>query len=45
LLASGVTPPPVADKRCARCSLQARCLPQTVSKRLSRYYTALMAAE
>lgn len=45
LLASGVTPPAAADARCKRCSLHARCLPQTVSKRLSRYYTALMADE
>ncbi len=42
LLNSGVTPPPVADKRCDRCSLQERCLPDTLSKRLSGYYKKLM---
>lgn len=42
LLKRGVTPPPVADKRCGNCSLNERCLPETLSKRLSRYYTQLM---
>ncbi len=42
LLNSGNTPPPVADKRCERCSLKDRCLPDTFAKNLSKYYTKLM---
>jgi CRISPR-associated exonuclease Cas4 len=42
LLSSGITPPPVADKRCGRCSLKERCLPDTLSKKLSKYYKRLM---
>lgn len=42
LLTRGVTPPPVADKRCGNCSLNERCLPDTLSKRLSHYYKQLM---
>lgn len=42
LLNSGTTPPPVADKRCGRCSLKERCLPDTLSKKLSTYYKRLM---
>lgn len=42
LLASGVTPLPAADKHCDRCSLKDRCLPGTLSKKLSKYYTQLM---
>ena len=42
LLNSGTTPPPVADKRCGRCSLKEHCLPDTLSKKLSRYYRQLM---
>lgn len=42
LLESGVTPAPVADARCRRCSLQERCLPDTLSKNLSKYYKQLM---
>lgn len=45
LLNSGRTPPPVADKRCGRCSLKDRCLPDTFSKRLSRYYKKLMGED
>ncbi|GAK53088.1 RecB family exonuclease N [Candidatus Moduliflexus flocculans] len=45
LLASGVTPPPVAGKQCGSCSLNERCLPETLSKRLSGYYQRLMSNE
>lgn len=42
LFDSGTTPPPVADTRCTRCSLRDQCLPETLSKNLSRYYARLM---
>ncbi len=42
LLDSGKTPTPVADKRCKRCSLKDRCLPEAVSKKLSAYYNRLL---
>lgn len=42
LLNGGTTPPPVADKRCGRCSLKEHCLPDTLSKKLSGYYKRLM---
>ena len=45
LLASGVTPPPVAGKQCGSCSLNERCLPDTLSKRLSGYYQRLLLDE
>ncbi|PID56160.1 CRISPR-associated protein Cas4 [candidate division KSB3 bacterium] len=45
LLRSGLTPPPLADKRCNNCSLQERCMPDTFSKRLSDYYDKLMQGE
>lgn len=42
LFTSGTTPAPIADKRCKSCSLQEQCLPEALSKKLSRYYTRLM---
>jgi CRISPR-associated exonuclease Cas4 len=42
LLNGGQTPPPVADSRCGRCSLKEHCLPDTLSKKLSKYYQRLM---
>ena len=45
LLASGVTPPPVAGKQCGSCSLNERCLPETLSKRLSGYRQRLLHDE
>lgn len=40
LVASGVTPPPVADERCAACSLAGRCLPRAAAgKGSARAYT------
>lgn len=40
LVASGVTPPPVADERCAACSLAGRCLPKAgAGKGSARAYT------
>ncbi len=33
LIASGITPPPVYEKRCKSCSLIGECLPKTVGKR------------
>ena len=45
LLASGQTPPPVPDKRCGNCSLNERCLPDTLSKTLSSYRKKLLTGE
>jgi CRISPR-associated exonuclease Cas4 len=42
LLNSGTTPPPVVDTRCGKCSLKDHCLPDALSKKLSRYYQRLM---
>ncbi|MBD3323706.1 CRISPR-associated protein Cas4 [candidate division KSB3 bacterium] len=42
LLNSGTTPPPVADARCNRCSLNAHCLPDPLSHSLSHYYKLLL---
>ena len=42
LFHKGLTPPPVADKRCQSCSLKDICLPETLSKRFSGYYKQLM---
>jgi len=42
LFHKGVTPAPVADKRCGNCSLNERCLPETLSKTLSGYYKRLI---
>jgi len=33
LIASGITPPPVYEKRCESCSLVAECLPKTIQKK------------
>lgn len=46
LLRQGVTPPPVADERCAACSLLDDCLPKTTGKRrsASRYLESLREA-
>jgi CRISPR-associated exonuclease Cas4 len=35
LIASGVTPPPVYEKRCERCSLIGECLPKAIGKKSS----------
>ncbi|MDP3919322.1 MAG: CRISPR-associated protein Cas4 [Candidatus Omnitrophota bacterium] len=35
LIASGVTPKPVYEKRCKSCSLMGQCLPQAMQKRRS----------
>jgi len=35
LIASGITPPPVYEKRCKSCSLIAECLPKTAGKKSS----------
>lgn len=43
LLHKGVTPPPIADERCAACSLLEDCLPETTRRRqaASRYLESL----
>jgi CRISPR-associated exonuclease Cas4 len=35
LIASGITPPPVYEKRCKSCSLVGECLPRAVGKKSS----------
>jgi CRISPR-associated exonuclease Cas4 len=45
LFKSGTTPAPVANKGCSRCSLKEQCLPEALSKNLSRYYTRLMETD
>jgi len=35
LLSSGITPPPVYEKRCESCSLIEKCLPKTIGKKSS----------
>ena len=35
LIRSGITPPPVYEKRCESCSLMTACLPKTIQKRRS----------
>lgn len=42
LLQSGRTPPPTPEKKCQSCSLNERCLPDTLSQKLSSYYKRLM---
>lgn len=44
LIASGITPPPVYEKRCERCSLIGECLPKTIGKGSSvkRYLTRMI---
>jgi CRISPR-associated exonuclease Cas4 len=46
LIASGVTPPPVYEKRCESCSLMGHCLPKTIQKRRSvKTYLARIVSE
>jgi len=44
LISSGVTPPPVYEKRCEQCSLMGECLPRTGGKKSSvkRYLTRMI---
>jgi len=43
LIRSGVTPPPVYEKRCERCSLIGECLPKAIGKKSSvKRYLARM---
>jgi len=44
LIISGITPPPVYEKRCESCSLIGECLPKTIGKRSSvkRYLTRMI---
>jgi CRISPR-associated exonuclease Cas4 len=44
LIASGITPPPVYEKRCERCSLIGECLPKASGKEgsVKRYLTRMM---
>ena len=44
LIASGITPPPVYEKRCESCSLIGECLPKKIQKKISvkRYLTRMM---
>ena len=43
LITSGITPPPVYEKRCEKCSLIGECLPKTVGKKSSvKRYLARM---
>jgi CRISPR-associated exonuclease Cas4 len=44
LIVSGITPPPVYEKRCERCSLIGECLPKKIQKKPSvkRYLTRMM---
>jgi CRISPR-associated exonuclease Cas4 len=46
LIALGVTPPPVYEKRCERCSLIGECLPKAIGKKSSvKRYLARMSEE
>jgi CRISPR-associated exonuclease Cas4 len=46
LIASGVTPPPVYEKRCERCSLIGECLPKAIGKKSSvKRYLARMSEQ
>jgi CRISPR-associated exonuclease Cas4 len=46
LIALGVTPPPVYEKRCERCSLIGVCLPKAIGKKSSvKRYLARMSEE
>jgi CRISPR-associated exonuclease Cas4 len=46
LITSGITPPPVYEKRCESCSLVGECLPKTIQKRRSvKKYLAKMVGE
>ncbi len=46
LIASGITPPPVYEKRCKSCSLIGECLPKAVGKKPSvkRYLARMIEA-
>lgn len=44
LVASGVTPPPVADVRCERCSLLTVCLPHAPERSARSFLAASLAA-
>jgi CRISPR-associated exonuclease Cas4 len=46
LIASGITPPPVYEKRCKSCSLVGECLPKTMGKKPSvkRYLARMIEA-
>jgi CRISPR-associated exonuclease Cas4 len=45
LIASGITPPPVYEKRCESCSLMEQCLPRTIQKRrpVKTYLTKMLS--
>jgi CRISPR-associated exonuclease Cas4 len=45
LIASGITPPPVYEKRCESCSLIGECLPKAIQKRRSvkTYLTRILS--
>ena len=44
LISSGITPPPVYEKRCESCSLIGECIPKTIEKKISvkRYLARMM---
>ena len=44
LIASGITPPPIYEKRCESCSLIGECIPKTIEKKASvkRYLARMM---
>jgi CRISPR-associated exonuclease Cas4 len=44
LIASGMTPPPIYEKRCKNCSLIGECLPKSIGKKSSvkRYLARMM---
>lgn len=47
LIASGITPPPVYEKRCESCSLIGECMPKSIEKRSSvnRYLKRMIELE
>ena len=46
LINSGITPPPVYEKRCERCSLIHECIPKTMGKRSSvKHYLMRMVKD
>jgi CRISPR-associated exonuclease Cas4 len=47
LIASGITPPAIYEKRCESCSLMAECLPKVIQRRLSvkNYLTRISGEE
>jgi CRISPR-associated exonuclease Cas4 len=44
LIASGITPPPIYEKRCESCSLIGECIPKTIEKKspVKRYLAQMM---